>query len=98
MNYELTRTLLLGGIALGQTAFVLLYFLFPWLKTFLGRALFFKALAFATLVDVFIAARIFPILRDDRIFTALYALLFVGVWAQFFAFLKVWREGREAEA
>lgn len=95
MTLDLTRTVLLSGVALGQTMFVLLYATFPWRKNYLGRALFTKALALAALTDAFIAYRVLNLSYSDEVFIILYGLLFVGVWAQFFAFLKVRAEGRQ---
>lgn len=97
MDINTWRTVLLGFVALGQTAFVVLYFTFPWQKSFLGRALFFKAVSLAILTDAFIVTRTFPLGNTDLMFILLYALLALGVWAQFFAFLKVRAEGHQNE-
>lgn len=97
MDINTWRTILLGLVALGQTMFVLLYFTFPWQKSFLGRALFFKALSLAALTDAWIVYRVFDIPRADLMFVLLYALLALGVWVQYFAFLKVRAEGHQNE-
>lgn len=75
--------------AVGQTAFVLLYITFPWWRTFLGKSLFFKAFAFALLVDVAVAGRVWDWPNEDVYFVVLYWLLGLGIWAQFIAFLRV---------
>lgn len=83
------RTIALGFAALGQTAFALLYMTFPWWRTFLGRALFYKALMLSILLDVIWLGRTFDFGWNDKVFVPLYGLLALGVWAQFLAFLKV---------
>lgn len=83
------RTITLGTVALGQTAFVLLYATFPWWKKFLGRALFFKALTLAILVDAYMITRMIPWDHYDVLFVVLYAFFAIGVWFQFAAFLRV---------
>lgn len=97
MNVENLRTTALGAMAVGQTAFVLLYLTFPWWRKFLGRMLFFKATAFAILLDTYMAYRVFDFPNPDKVFTALYFLLAAGIWAQFFAFLSVRLHGRQAK-
>jgi Na+/phosphate symporter len=96
-DIDTLRTITLLIVAIGQTAFALLYSVFPWRKSFLGRALFFKAFTFAVLVDVFLLTRLIDIANSDIIFVILYTMLGVGVWFQFFAFLKVRRDGQEKE-
>ena len=79
-----------------QTLFVGLYITFPWYKTFLGRALFGKAVALAALMDVFLAARWFG-WGNDWLFTSLYVTLLFGITAQTLAFLRVKIDGRADE-
>ncbi len=88
-NNDTWRTISLTGVAVGQTLFVLLYATFPFYKTFFGRALFYKALMLALITDVFVAARVFDFSGLDILFSFLYFLLGIGVWWQFFAFLRV---------
>lgn len=98
LGIEFWRSAALYGLALGQTLFVILYFTFPWYKTFLGKALFFKAFVFAFVLDLALYARLNPEFTNwDVIFTCMYALLGVGVWFQFFAFLRVRTEGKRKE-
>lgn len=92
---EFWRLVALGLVAVGQTMFVLIYATFPWYKTFLGRALFYKGLMLATLTDLFLVARFFQFSHMDKVFIAVYILLGVGVWWQFFAFLRVRRAGNQ---
>lgn len=94
-NIDFWRTAALGSVALGQSAFVVLYFTFPWWKSFLGRGLFFKAIALAVLVDTYMLFRIFQFAYADIVFTTLYWVLACGVWFQFFAFLRVKLSHRE---
>jgi hypothetical protein len=75
--------------AVGQTAFVLLYLFWPWWKNFLGRALFFKALALAVLVDVAVIGRMVDWRYEDATFVVLYWVMGFGVWFQFTSFLRV---------
>lgn len=97
MSLDFWRTVMLGSVALGQTLFVVLYMTYPFWKSFLGRALFFKAIALAILVDMYMYFRLFPFENADVVFVGLYGLLAFGVWFQFFAFLRIrvlHRQGR----
>lgn len=87
------RTGTLISMAVGQTAFAILYLTFPWWKTFLGRGLFYKAVMFAVLLDLALLARVFDLLQNDILFVILYIGLSIGIWWQFFAFLRVKRSG-----
>lgn len=89
------RTITLGIVALGQTAFVLLYATFPWWRSFLGRALFFKAFTLAVLVDAFMVTRIVSWGHYDVLFVVLYGFFAIGVWFQFSAFLRVRLQHRQ---
>lgn len=95
---EFWRTAGIIFAATGQTLFTLLYFTFPWWKEFLGRALFFKAVAFCTLVDVAVAGRIWDWPYEDAIFVGLYWFLGLGIWFQFIAFLRVRLGDRQDQA
>jgi len=97
MSIDFWRTTGLLTAATGQTAFVILYATFPWWKKFLGRALFFKAVALGTLADVAILGRIFDWKYEDQTFVILYWLLALGVWAQFLAFLRVRLQHRQQQ-
>lgn len=97
VDTELWRTCALLAAGIGQTAFVLLYALFPWWRTFLGRALFYKAITLMMLTDAFILARFGIIPVSDKMFIFIYSLLAVGVWWQFFAFLRVLLRARRAK-
>lgn len=97
-DIEFWRTFNLGAVAVGQTAFVLLYCTFPWWKRPLGRALFFKAVALAVVVDAFMIYRIAPFPHADVFFVGLYGVLALGVWAQFGGFLRVKLRHREDQA
>jgi hypothetical protein len=80
-----------------QTLFVILYLTFPWYATFLGRALFGKALVLAVTLDIVILARLIEIPYVEEIFTALSFGLVLGIFAQLVAFLKVRIEERQYE-
>lgn len=94
-DIDFWRTAALFWVALGQTLFVAVYVTFPWWKTFLGRALFYKAIMLAFLTDLFVVAKYFEFTGLDVLFVVVYALLGVGVWWQFIAFLRVRQTGRQ---
>lgn len=81
--------------AIGQTVFVTLYLFFPWWKSFLGRALFYKAVVFALLLNVATVGFIFDWPFEDGAIVALYGLVATGIWAQNVAFIKVRAQGRQ---
>lgn len=86
----------LHSMALGQSLFVVLYMTFPWYRTFLGRALFYKAFMLAVMIDLGLIATMEPLLLPwDHVFVILYALLATGIWFQFFAFLRARADGRK---
>lgn len=93
-DIDFWRTVNITIAALGQSLFVVLYSTFPWWRNFLGKALFFKASAFALLVDVAVAGRIWDWPHEDETFVILYGLLGLGIWVQLIAFLRVRLEGR----
>lgn len=93
-DVEFWRTVWILTAAVGQTLFVLLYATFPWWANFLGRALFFKAIAFALLVDVAVAGRVLDWRYEDATFVILYGVLATGIWVQCLAFFRVRLEGR----
>lgn len=72
--------------AVGQTLFALLYMTFPWYRTFLGRALFIKAVTFAVMIDVAVAGMIWDWEHEYEMLVVLYALTTFGIWAQLTAF------------
>lgn len=86
---EFWRTAAIVGMAVGQTLFVVLYCTFPWWKTFLGRALFAKALSLMLLVNAVALARVFNFTGANTYFVLLYVILGVGIWVEFFTFLRV---------
>lgn len=98
MSIDFWRTTALASAAIGQTLFVLLYMTFPWWKNFLGRALFFKALALGLLTDVAICGRVWDWDTEEQTFVTLYCVLAIGIWFQFFAFLRVRLRHRQALA
>lgn len=97
MDIDNTRTLALGVMALGQTLFAAIYITFPWWRTFLGRALFYKAMAFALILDVFMLNRVWEIPHKDVVFVVLYFVLASGIWFQFFVFLHVMLTNKRSE-
>lgn len=70
----------------GQTLFVLLYLTFPWYQTFLGRALFIKALTLSLLLNVSLAGVLWDWPHEEIWVISLYGLTAFGIWAQFTAF------------
>lgn len=96
-SIDFWRTVTITGAALGQTLFVVLYLTFPWWKTFLGRALFLKAVTFCVLLDVAVAGRVWDWPGEDATFVCLYGAVALGVWAQFAAFLRTKRCAGKSE-
>lgn len=90
-DLETWRTITLASAALGQSCFVLLYVNFPWWRTFLGRALFYKALILGVFTDSIFLSRLFNWGANDTFFITLYGLLGIGIWWQVVAFLRVKR-------
>jgi hypothetical protein len=88
-SIEIWRTIAIVSAAVGQTSFILLYLTFPWWQNFLGRSLFFKAVALGLLVDAVVVGRIWDWRYEDATFVALYFTLSVGVWVQLVAFARV---------
>lgn len=87
-DMDVFRTVALGMATLGQAVFTSAYLLLPWRVSPIGRALFFKACALLLILVVAFASRVFPdVLRNNLVFTSLYLILGVGIWAQVFAFL-----------
>lgn len=95
MSIDFWRTAGIAMAAIGQTAFVLLYLTFPWWEKFLGRALFFKAVTFALLVDIAVLGRVLDWDFEDVTFVVLYWITALGIWAQFVAFLRVRLQHRQ---
>lgn len=91
------RTVALTVAAVAQTLFVAFYLTFPWFETFLGRALFGKAVSLMLIVDFAALSRWYDFGANDQIFIILYATLAAGIVGQFFAFVKVKLEGRSSE-
>ena len=87
------RTLTLVLAAFGQTLFALFYLFWPWWNDFLGRALFFKALALCLVMDVGLLARVIELPHEDWVFVGLYVMFTLGVWGQFIAFTRVYLRG-----
>lgn len=94
---EHLRTISLTVAAVTQTLFVLFYITFPWFKTFLGRALFGKAVALMLIVDFAALSRWYDFGNNDQIFVVLYATLSASMVGQFAAFIRVKLEGRSNE-
>lgn len=88
MDLEWWRTATIASAAVGQSLFVLLYVTFPWYRTFLGRALFIKALTLALLIDVAVVGRVWDWKHEDIWIVALYGLTAFGIWAQLVAFIR----------
>lgn len=94
---DVLRTVALSVAAVVQTAFVLFYSTFPWWQTFLGRALYLKAVTLMAIVDFACLSRWFDFGANDSIFVILYATLTVGIVVQFIAFVRVKIRGRASE-
>lgn len=88
MDLDWWRTTTIATAAVGQSLFVLLYATFPWYRTFLGRAMFVKALTFALLIDVAVAGRVWDWTHEETGIVILYGLTAFGIWAQLIAFIR----------
>jgi hypothetical protein len=73
--------------ATGQALFTLFYLTFPWYKTFLGRALFFKAAMFTLLLGGVAIGMVYDWPNEPVWITVFYTLTAIGIWAQFAAFI-----------
>lgn len=89
MTVEAWKTVGLSAAALGQLIFVTLYLTFPWWRSFLGRALFAKALIFALLLWAVVVGRAFDWPAKSVTFAIMYGLIAVGIWSQVWAFIHV---------
>lgn len=74
--------------AVGQNIFILLYMTFPWYRTFLGRALFIKALTLGFLVNAAVASVIWEWPNHDYVMFTAYTVTALGIWAQLIAFIR----------
>ena len=72
--------------AVGQTLFTLLYATFPWYRTFLGRALFIKAVSLMFTLDVVFARVILEVPRGEALVVMALGFTAFGIWAQLVAF------------
>ena len=97
MNNENLRFTALCLMAVGQTAFAMLYVTFPWWRSLLGRALFSKALSLMVLLDFYIIARLLDLRDVDWVYTVLYFALSLTIWGQFLAFVMVKRDAAKTE-
>lgn len=91
MDFYDFRGIPLAAAAIGQTLFVLFYLTFPWWRSFLGRALFFKASAFAALLNTIVVGYLWDWRHEQTAYFVLYVVLAVGVWAQVVAFIATRR-------
>jgi hypothetical protein len=81
------KTAVIVVAALGQTLFVVLYATFPWYRSFLGRALFFKAFTLGLLVDMAVVSMIFD-WPGEAGTVLIYSLVALGIWVQLAAFVR----------
>jgi len=94
-DLDLWRRITVIAAATGQTVFIALYLLFPWWKSFLGRALFYKAIVFGLLLNVATVGFAFDWPMEDWTIVFLYGLVASGIWGQNVAFVKVRAQGRQ---
>lgn len=91
------RTVAITSAAVGQTLFVGFYCTLTWWRTFLGKALFSKALVFAVLLDIAVAGRVWDWPHEDGTIVACYTLVSAGIWLQFAAFVRQARLDRSTD-
>lgn len=85
-SLETWYAIIVVSSCLGQTLFVVLYATFPWYRTFLGRALFIKALTLMIMLDVVFARVVWEVPRSEVVVVTAFGLTALGIWAQFVAF------------
>jgi len=73
-------------MAIGQTAFVLLYGFKPWWRDYVGRALFVKSLTLMILVDAAVLSLLVPV--PMWVAVGIYWLVALGIWWQLGALLR----------
>lgn len=93
MDSDTMRTSLLAFALVGQFFFVMFYLTLPWWKTFMGRALFLKAVVLTGVLGFLWASRVWEFREDDGAFNVVYAMLAFGIWLQVAAFLRVYLDG-----
>lgn len=81
--------LIIGGAAVGQTLFVLLYSSLPWWKSEVGRALYLKAVTMVVFVDAVAVRVFFPEIVTQQVALYLYGAVAVAIWYQLIALIKV---------
>lgn len=82
------RTAAIASAAVGQTLFVAFYCTLTWWRTFLGKALFSKALVFAVLLDIAVVGRVTDWPHEQGTIVACYMLVSAGIWLQLAAFIR----------
>jgi hypothetical protein len=86
--------------AVGQTLFVVLWFLLPWWRTWVGRALMAKSFSLAIILDWALVNYHFgPFLHQQAIGLALFGLVALSIWLQLGAISReVWRGRQDRRA
>lgn len=89
--------LIVGGAAIGQTLFCLVYTLLPWWRSEVGRALYFKAITLGILTDT-VALEVFFFGEFPEIVTLmLYGAVAVAIWIQLIVLIRVRLKAKQDE-
>lgn len=83
------RASILTFAAFGQVVFSSLYLTFPWWRSFLGRALFFKAITLTVLMVGLAYSRWAGIDTNRSPFGIFFLLVGIGIWMQNAAFIRI---------
>lgn len=94
---DIWKSATLLSAAVGQTLFVGFYMTLPWWGTFLGRALFFEALALMVLIDVGLVGLALEWPGEKATIIGLYGLVSLGIWGRFVAFLLQGRRSHDRD-
>lgn len=91
---------LVHASAIGQTLFVFEWFLLPWYRTVVGRALMVKSFTLMLYLDwTLVVYHWGPLTDQQTIAVVLFGLITVGIWSQVAAIThEMWRGHREPSA
>lgn len=89
--------LIIGGAAVGQTLFCVLYTTLPWWRSNVGRALFLKAVTLAIFVDAVAVRVFFPDTITQQMALYLYGLVAAAIWYQLIALIRVRLKAKQDE-
>lgn len=89
--------LIVAGVAIGQSLFVVVYLFQPWWQSQVGRAVFIDKLSMAIFVDALCFRVIFPDLVSRNVAIILYAVVMLAIWYQLITLVRVRLKARKNE-